>query len=118
MSNALKIFLVILLLISIILILRRLKNKKISIRYGVLWIILIVILIISIAFSDLYFILAKLLGFEKTSNMIFLFAFFFLFYLNFTLVTSVSVLNEKIKNLIQEVSLLKERVAKNEKERK
>ena len=114
MSSTLKIFLVVLLLLSIVLIIRRLKHQKISIRYGVLWIVLIVILIISIAFSGLYFDLAKFLGFETTSNMIFLFAFFFLFYLSFILITTISVLNDKVKNLIQEVSLLKERVNKNE----
>lgn len=117
MSSTLKIFLVFLLLISIILIIRRLKHKKISIRYGVLWIALVFLLMISVFISGLYFDLAKFLGFEKTSNMIFLLAFFGLFYLTFTLVTTISVLNEKIKNLVQEVSILKERVEKNEKER-
>ena len=118
MSETLKVFLVILLFISLILIVSRLKHKKLSIRYGVIWIILIILLIISLLFSDLYFDLAKFLGFEKTSNMVFLFSFFFLFYLNFTLVTTISVLNDKVKNLIQEISILKERVEKNEKERK
>ena len=117
MSNTLKAVLVTLLLLNILLILRRLKYKKISIRYGVLWVIMISLLVISLAFSDFYFYLSRLLGFEKTSNMIFLFSFFFLFYLNFVLVTTISALNEKVKNLIQEVSLLKERVEKNEKER-
>lgn len=118
MSETLKIFLVILLFVCLILIVSRLKHKRLSIRYGVIWMILIVLLIISLLFSNLYFDLARLLGFEKTSNMVFLFAFFFLFYLNFTLVTTISLLNEKVKNLIQEMSILKERVEKNEKEGK
>lgn len=118
MSNTLKIFLVILLILSIVLILRRLKHQKISIRYGVFWIALVALLIISVIFSGGYFELAKFLGFEKTSNMIFLFAFFFLFYLIFILITTISTLNDKIKNLIQEVSILKESVKNNEKEGK
>lgn len=118
MSNTLKLSLILLFVLNIILIIRRLKLQKLSIRYGVLWIILIIVLIISVVFSGLYFDLSKLLGFEKTSNMVFLFGFFFLFYLNFILLTTISVLNDKVKNLIQELSLLKERVEKNEKERK
>ena len=118
MNNTLKIFLILLLILSVVLIMRRLKLQKLSIRYGALWIALIIILIISVIFSDLYFDLSKFLGFEKTSNMIFLFGFFFLFYLSFILITTISVLNDKVKNLIQEVSLLKERVEKSEKERK
>lgn len=79
---------------------------------------LIVLLIISVAFSGIYFDVAKFLGFEKTSNMVFVFAFFFLFYINFVLVNTISLLNDKVKNLVQEVSILKERVENNEKEGK
>lgn len=45
--------------------------------------------------------------------MIFLLGFFFLFYVSFIITTSISIQNEKIKTLIQEVSLLKESVEKN-----
>ena len=118
MSNSLKLFLVLLLILSIILIIRRLKHQKISIRYAVLWILLIVALIVSVIFSNFYFNLSKFLGFEKTSNMIFLLGFFFLFYLIFILLTNISKLNDKVKTLVQEVSLLKGRVEKYEKEDK
>ena len=118
MSNTLKISLIALLGICIVLIIRKLKHKKISIRFGVLWICLLIILILSVLFSNVYFSLSKYLGFEATSNMIFVFAFFFLFYLIFILLTNISKLNDKVKTLIQEVSILKERVEKNEKEGK
>lgn len=118
MSITLKISLIVLLLLSIVLIVRRLKHQNISIRYGVLWILLIFLLIISVAFSKVYFILSDFLGFEKPSNMIFLLGFFLLFYLIFILLTSISKLNDKVKNLVQEVSILKQKVANNEKKEK
>ena len=53
------------------------------------------------------------MGFEKASNMMFLIGFFFLFYISFIITTSISIQNEKIKLLIQEVSILKESVENN-----
>ena len=45
--------------------------------------------------------------------MMFLIGFFFLFYISFIITTSISIQNEKIKLLIQEVSILKESVENN-----
>ena len=115
MNLTLKIVISVVLLLCILLIIKRLQHQKLSIRYGVAWIILIILMIISIVFLDFYYDISKFLGFEKTSNMVFLFGFFFLFYLNFILITNISVLNEKVKNLVQEVSILKEKVEKNKK---
>ena len=108
MDIKLQIFLTLVLIAFIVLVLRKLKLKRISIRYGVFAIILDLILIISVWLPQLYFNLAKLLGFEKPSNMIFLFAFFFVLYIIFLLLNTISQLNEKVKNLIQEVSMLKD----------
>lgn len=66
-------------------------------------------------FPNIVFSLSKIFGFEASSNMVFLLGFFFLFYVIFILTISISIQNEKIKLLIQEISLLKESVNKNEK---
>lgn len=116
MTIRLKIFLLILILLNIFLIIKRLKSKKISIRYVVFWIFLLILLSLSVCFDNLYYYISDFFGFEKTSNMVFLLGFFFLFYLNFLLVTTISSLTDKVKTLTQEISLLKERVNKYEKE--
>ena len=118
MSYNLKVFLILMLLFGIILIIRRLKSEKISIRYAVFWIFLLLLLILSVLCSNIYFELSKFLGFETTSNMVFVFGFFFLLYIIFILLINISKLNDKVKTLVQEVSILKERVEKNEKEGK
>lgn len=117
MNNNLKIFILIIILINLLLILKTLKSKKISIRYGVLWIILLILLVIAGLFPNVFIFVSNFLGFESASNMIFLLAFFFLFYLNFVLITNISLLNDKVKTLIQEVSILRERVDKNERKK-
>jgi len=114
MNNNLKVFIVFVVLINLFLIIKTLKSKKISIRYGVLWIILLLLLALAGLFPNLFIFISNLFGFEKASNMVFLIGFFFLFYLIFVLITTISLLNDKIKLLIQEISILKERVDKNE----
>lgn len=113
MSVNLKIFLIILLIFQVVLIINRLKRKKMTMKYASFWILLIIIMGVIVVFPTIVFKLSKLAGFEEPSNMIFLLGFFFLFYVSFIITTSISVQNEKIKTLIQEISILKERVEKN-----
>lgn len=115
MSNILKVSLILLLLLQVILIINSVKKKKFSIKYASLWIFLLTLMAIIVIFPELVFIMAKFMGFEKASNMVFLLGFFFLFYIIFTLTASISIQNEKIKLLVQEVSLLKEKIEINDK---
>ena len=113
MSNNLKIFLIIILIFQLILIIRTVKNKKMTMKYASFWIVLLILMSIIVFFQGIIYKLSELAGFETPSNMIFLLGFFFLFYVSFVITTSISIQNEKIKLLIQEVSLLMERVDKN-----
>lgn len=110
MSTALKIFLLLLLLFQLFLIVNTVKRKKLTMKYASFWICLILMMALVVIFPQIVFKLSSLLGFEKTSNMIFLLGFFFLFYVSFIITMSISIQNEKIKLLIQEVSILKESV--------
>ena len=116
MSVSLKIFLLLLLLILLLLIVRTIKIKKLSMRYGSFWIFLVIIMGIIVLFPEILFKLSNILGFEVTSNMMFLLGFFFLFYINFILTISISSQNNKIKLLVQELSILKESVENGKKE--
>lgn len=113
MNNALKIFLIILLIVQLILIINTVKRKKFSMKYASFWIFLLILMAIVVLFPKILFKLSEICGFEKTSNMIFLLGFFFLFYIIFILTSSISIQNEKIKLLIQEVSMLKGRIDDN-----
>ena len=115
MPNLLKIFLLILILVQLLLIIRTINLKRLSIRYGSFWILLLLLMIIPVIFPEIFEIISNFFKFEATSNMVFIIGFFFLFSLNFILITNISIQNEKIKLLIQELSILKERIDKNEK---
>lgn len=110
MSWILELFLISLLLMQLFLIVRTVKLKKLSMKYCSFWIFLIILMTIVVIFHDLVFKISGLFGFEASSNMIFLLGFFFLFYVIFILTISISIQNEKIKLLIQELSILKESV--------
>ena len=113
MSTSLKISLIILLVLQLILILNRVKRKKMTMKYAGFWVILVLMMAVLVVFPGFIFKLSKILGFEEASNMIFLLGFFFLFYISFIITTTISEQNEKIKLLIQEISLLKESAIKN-----
>ena len=113
MNTTLKLFLLILLLFQLLLIIRIVHKKKLSMKYASFWIFILMSIVV--IFPSMIFKLSELLGFEVASNMILLIGFFFLFYLIFILTISLSVQNENIKSLIQEISMLKERVDKDEK---
>ena len=117
MNFSLKISLIVLLVIQLFLIIGRMKKKKMTIKYACFWIILVFIMALVVIFPETIFKLSEKVGFVEPSNMVLLLGFFFLFYLSFIITTSISIQNEKIKTLIQEVSLLKERVNEYEKRR-
>ena len=116
MNISLKIFLLVLLLLLLFLIIKTIKSKKLSMKYGSFWIFLIIIMVIIVIFPQLLFKISNIFGFEVASNMIFLLGFFFLFYIIFILTISLSIQNNKIKTLIQEISILKESVKNGKKE--
>ena len=104
MNFSLKISLIVLLVIQLFLIIGRMRKKKMTI-----------IMALVVIFPETIFKLSEKVGFAEPSNMVLLLGFFFLFYLSFIITTSISIQNEKIKTLIQEVSLLKEKVNEYEK---
>ena len=117
MNLTLKLFLIIILLVQFILIVRVVKLKKLSMKYGSFWFFLLILMLIVVIFPELIISLSKLFGFEASSNMVFLLGFFFLFYVIFILTISISIQNNKIKLLIEEVSFLKEKENSNGKKR-
>ena len=117
MNLNLKIFLILVLIIQLFLIFMIVRKKKLTMKYASFWIFLIIVMVFIVLFPQIVLALASFFGFEVASNMVFLLGFFFLFYISFIITTTISVQNEKIKVLIQEVSMLKSnnRVNKREK---
>ena len=110
MQLTLRIALIIITLIYLFIIIKAIKNKKMQISFSVFWIITGLVLLIAIAIPNMIENISKLLGFELSVNMIFCAAIFLLFYLVFNLNILLSKENRKNTLLIQEISILKQRV--------
>lgn len=114
MNVTLRFFLISLMILFIILVIHKIKIKKISMRYAVLWILISIVLIVCAAIPQIIIWISKQLGFKAASNMIFLLGFFAISYLLFSITLTMSKQKEYIKELIQEVSILKRNENKNE----
>ena len=112
MTLNLKLALIIMVLVYIFLILKKIKNKKLELSFSIFWIISGILLIISLAIPNLIEVLTKALGFELPVNMLFCITIFVAFYLIFSLTVRLSKEAKKNITLVQEISLLKERIKK------
>lgn len=99
-------------LIVILLILYFLKKNKINIKYALVWLLLFGFLFISIIIPGFLEWITNLLGFQVSSNMILSIIIGLLVIINISLTTIVSSQDKKIRLLIQEVSIIKEKMIK------
>lgn len=94
-------------------ILKTIKKKKLSMKYGMYWTLVFGLMLILIIFPNIIEWLAKICGFKEAPNMLFLIAIFILFYIVFNIYTSISKLIENNKIMAQELSILKKQLEKN-----
>lgn len=115
MSTDLRIFLIVVTLIYYAAIVKSIRKNKLQISFAIFWITSGVVLLIMALFPQLCINISNFLGFETTSNMIFCITIFIAFYLIFMLTIRLSEENKKKVLLIQELSILKEKLEKIEK---
>lgn len=106
MTDNLRFTLLVVVLSLMVMVLTELKKKSIMTKYALLWILSSIAMLISICFPILLEEVSIFLGFEKTSNMIFLIGFFILFCIVFGLTMIISKQKKEIIALIQQVSIL------------
>ena len=109
MSLSLKIISILFCIFVIVFILFLLRKKRINIKYSIILITLFSILLISILIPGLIESITKILGFQVVSNMVFSLIIGLLVLINIFLTMIVSSHDKKIRLLIQEVSILKEK---------
>ena len=115
MQNTLKFALIVILLIYLFVILKSVKRKNLRINYLIFWIITGMLLIIALLVPNFVDNLSKFIGFELPINMIYSVAIFVILYLIFDLTRLITKEQNKNTMLIQEISLLKRRIDKIEK---
>ena len=107
MSNNLKILAIMFLIIISIIITLFVRKNKISIKYSLIWYFMCFVLILFTLFPHLLGLITNFFGIQVASNMIFAIMIGGLFIICISLTIIVSIQKEQIKNLIQEVSIIK-----------
>ena len=92
-------------------ILKRIRQSKLQIEYAIFWILFACVLIVFSLFPWLVTMLTRLIGMQLPVNFIFLFFIFVLLVKMFLMTIELSALENKVKDLTQELALEeKERV--------
>ena len=105
-----QIFMTILILVFIAYILNLLATKRVEMRNVLAWLVAAVTLLPLVWFQSIILRLTHILGFQVSSNFVFLMALVFLIFLNFGLTRQMSVQTVKIRQLTQKLALLEKRM--------
>ena len=95
---------------------RNINRNNILFEQAFMWIIIGFVMIVISVFNWIPVAIGELLGFELTSNFLMSLAIFFLLIIVFLHTIAISKQKEQIKQLVQELSIAKKRIAKLESE--
>lgn len=110
MQIRLQIIFAVLLLIVLFVLVQAIRKKRLEVKYSLSWLFVVLALLIIDCFPQIMKALAKLLGIQVPSNMLFLLGFCFFMIIVYTLTVAVSRLSTKNKILAQEVAILKKQI--------
>ncbi len=97
-------------LVYLFMILFLLKNKRLTVRYSIIWILSGLVFLVFAIFPYIVLVLRDLLKMEMPVNVVFTLVIGFILLLLLSLSSIISVMNEKIKQLTQSQAILEKRV--------
>ena len=111
MTPVFRIILIVVSLLTTFYILKKIRQSKLQIQYPIFWILFAGVLIVFSLFPWLVSMFTRLIGMQLPVNFIFLFFIFVLLVKMFLMTIELSALENKVKDLTQELALEeKERV--------
>lgn len=105
MSIGLRILLVLFSALTLLYMIRKIRNSKLQIEYSIFWIIFSLLLLLMSLFPGAVIFLANLLGIQSTVNFVFLCIIFILMLKIFMMTIELSQLENKVKELTQKISI-------------
>jgi len=110
MVQSVRAFLLCCILVFFISIIILLRNRKIDLKYSLLWLLSAIVLIVATLFPQIIYFLSALIGIETPINLVLIFTGMFSVLIILSLTVIVSKLNKKITELVQSLALLEKRV--------
>jgi len=110
MTDTLRVVLIIGIVMYFGVVIKLLKEKKLMLKYSLLWLFMGVVLAILVIFPELLFVISNLIGIVDSMNGLFSFAIAFMLMLLLAITSIVSKQSERIKNLVQDNAMLEKRI--------
>lgn len=105
MSTVFRVILIVVSLLTTFYILKKIRQSKLQIEYAIFWILFAGVLIVFSLFPWLVSMFTRLIGIQLPVNFIFLFFIFVLMVKMFLMTIELSTLENKVKDLTQELAL-------------
>ena len=105
MTIVFRVILIITSLITLVAMIKKVRNAKVQIEYSLFWIAFSALLLILSIIPQIAYFVADLLGIQSTVNFIFLFVIFILLVHQFIYTIKISQLENKVKELTQEIAV-------------
>lgn len=105
MSTVFRVILIVVSLLTTFYILKKIRQSKLQIEYAIFWILFAGVLIVFSLFPWLVSMFTRLIGMQLPVNFIFLFFIFVLMVKMFLMTIELSTLENKVKDLTQELAL-------------
>ena len=116
MSTVFRVILIVVSLLTTFYILKKIRQSKLQIEYAIFWVLFAGVLILFSLFPWLVSMLTRLIGMQLPVNFIFLFFIFVLLVKMFLMTIELSTLENKVKDLTQELALEEKERADEQKE--
>lgn len=110
LGTTLRISLIIAIVAYFVIILWLLKDKKLSLKYTLLWILAGTVMAILVIFPSLLTWLSNLVGIQSSMNGLFIFCIAFVIMILMSITSIVTRLNRKVRVLSQEIAILEKRI--------
>lgn len=107
MDVRMRIFIGIIMVLAFLYVCTAIKRRVIDIRHALVWLVVCILLLILDIFPSLLEGISRLLGFALPVNMLFFLGFLLAIVIIFGLSAKVSKLNEQVKQMTQDLALLK-----------
>lgn len=105
MSAGIRILLIFISILTMLFMLRKIRQSKLQIEYGVFWIAFAILLILLSVFPTAVEFLTDLMGFQAPVNFVFLFIIFILILKVFFMTLELSQLENRVKELAQKMAV-------------
>ncbi len=115
MGTTLRIVLIVGIVIYYGIVIRLLKQGRLSLKYSLLWLLMGIAMALLVVFPDMLAVICRALGIAYGMNGLFTCALAFLLILTMALTSIVSKQTDRIKTLVQESALLEKRIRELEK---